>query len=223
MTSAALRACRAGAAVLAAGALSLGAVHPALAHDVHTFGPFTVALGWVHEPAYVGEGNAVQVLVKQGDTAFTNITDKDLTVTVSLGGQSMPQPMPMVPSADPDTGLGIPGEYEASFYPTAPGNYTFHLKGAVNGTPIDETVTASDKTFATVDDPGDVEFPNKLPSATDLNTKLDRVSARVSTLEGKSIPPNAMPLAVAALVVAVVLGGGGILMAMGAKRKGSGI
>lgn len=220
MTSSALRACRAGAAVLAAGALSLGAVHPVFAHDVHTFGPFTVALGWLHEPAYVGEGNAVQVLVKQGDTAFTNITDKDLTVTVSLGGQSM-SPMPMLPTADPDTGLGIPGEYEASFYPTAPGNYSFLLKGAINGTPVNETVTASDKTFATVGSPSDVEFPNKLPSTTDLSTKVDRVAARVSTLEGRSIPPNAMPLAIAALVVAVVLGGGGILMARGAGRRSS--
>ncbi|HVS42608.1 MAG TPA: hypothetical protein VMU20_10080 [Candidatus Dormibacteraeota bacterium] len=214
------RAVRAGAAALAAGALSLGAVHPALAHDVHPFGPYTVALGWLHEPAFVGSDNAVQVLVKQGDAPFTDITDKDLTVVVSLGSQKMDS-MPMVPSADPDTGLGIPGEYEMHFIPTTPGNYTFHISGKVNGTPVDETVTASDKTFATVDNPTDVEFPNKVPTNSDLATKLDRVTSRVSAVEGRSIPPDSQPLAVIALIVAIVLGGGAFLMAMGARRKGS--
>jgi hypothetical protein len=214
------RAARAAAVAVAAGALSLGAVHPVLAHDVHPFGPYTVALGWLHEPAYVGMDNAVQVLVKQGDQPFTNITDKDLTVVVSLGNQKMDS-MPLVPSADPDTGLGIPGEYEMHFIPTTPGDYTFHISGKVNGTPVDETVTASDKTFATVDNPTDVEFPAKVPTTSDISTKLDRVSARVGALEGRSIPPNSQPLAIVALVVAIVLGGGAFLMAMGARRRGS--
>jgi hypothetical protein len=214
------RAARAAAVAAAAGALSLGAVHPVFAHDVHPFGPYTIALGWLHEPAYVGMDNAVQVLVKQDDKAFTGITDKDLTVAVSLGNQKMDS-MPLVPSADPDTGLGIPGEYEMHFIPTTPGNYTFHISGKVNGTPVDETVTASDKTFATVDNPTDVEFPAKVPTNSDLSTKLDRVTSRVSAVEGRSIPPDSQPLAVVALIVAIVLGGGAFLMAMGARRKGS--
>ena len=220
MTRRTFRAARAAAVAVVAGALSLGAVHPALAHDVHPFGPYTIALGWLHEPAYVGMDNAVQVLVKQGDQAFTGITDKDLTVVVTLDKQKMDS-MPLVPSADPDTGLGIPGEYEMHFIPTAPGNYTFHISGKVNGTPVDETVTGSDKTFATVDNPTDVEFPTKVPSATDISTKVDRVASRVSAVEGRSIPPDSQPLAVAALVAAVVLGGAGIVIGLGARRRGS--
>jgi len=214
------RAARAAAVAVVAGALSLGAVHPALAHDVHPFGPYTIALGWLHEPAYVGVDNAVQVLVKQGDQAFTGITDKDLTVVVSLGNQKMDS-MPLVPSADPDTGLGIPGEYEMHFIPTAPGNYTFHISGKVNGTPVDETVTGSDKTFATVDNPTDVQFPNKVPTNSDLSTKLDRVASRVSAVEGRSIPPDSQPLAVVALIVAIVLGGAGVVIGLAARRRGS--
>ena len=220
MTRRTSRALRAAAVAVVAGGLSLGAVHPVFAHDVHPFGPYTIALGWLHEPAYVGMDNAVQVLVKQDDKAFTGITDKDLTVVVSLDKQKMDS-MPLVPSADPDTGLGIPGEYEMHFIPTTPGNYTFHISGKVNGTPVDETVTASDKTFATVDNPTDVEFPNKVPTNSDLSTKLDRVTSRVSAVEGRSIPPDSQPLAVIALIVAIVLGGGAFLMAVGARRKGS--
>jgi hypothetical protein len=220
VTRTASRAARAAAVAVLAGALSLGAVHPALAHDVHPFGPYSVALGWLHEPAYVGMDNAVQVLVKQGDQAFTDISDKDLTVEVSLGGQKM-DAMPLTPTADPDTGLGTPGEYEMHFIPTAPGNYTFHIKGKIKDTPIDETVTASDKTFAKVDNPTDVEFPAKVPSVTDLSTKLDRVSSRVGALEGRTIPPDSQPLAAVALIVAIVLGGAGILIGLRARRRGS--
>jgi hypothetical protein len=207
-----------GAAALAAAVLSLGAVRPVLAHDVHTFGPLTVALGWVHEPAYVGVDNAVQFIVKKGDAPVTDITDKDVKVQVSLGNQKM-DAMPLVPTADPDTGLGLPGEYEMHFIPTAPGNYTFHVTGTIDGTPIDDNVTASDKTFATVDNPTDVEFPAKLPTNTDLSTKLDRVSQRVTALEGRSIPPNAMPVAVIALVVALLLGGGALVQSRRGKSQ----
>jgi hypothetical protein len=210
------------AAALAAGALGLAAVQPALAHVVKPFGPYSIALGWLHEPAFVGVDNAVQVLVKDAKgNAFTGITDKDLTVDVSLGSQAM-KTQPLVPSADPDTGLGTPGEYEMHFIPTAPGNYTFHIHGAVSGTPVDETATASDTTFATVTDDSDVEFPAKVPSTGELATRLDRVSTRVDDLQ-RSQPPNAMPLASIALVAALFLGGAGIAVGLGARRRGSSI
>ena len=209
-------------AVLAAGALSLAAIHPALAHVVKPFGPYSIALGWLHEPAYVGFDNAVQVIVKDDKgKPVTSITDKDLTVEVSLGSQRM-DAKPLVPTADPDTGLGTPGEYEMHFIPTAPGNYTFHIHGAVNGTPVDETATASDTTFSEATAASDVEFPSKVPSTGDLATRLDRVGARVNAVQ-RSTPPDALPVAIAALIVAIVLGGGGVILALGARRRGSSI
>jgi hypothetical protein len=213
------RTARAGVAALAAGALALGAVHPALAHIVKPFGPYTIALGWLHEPAYVGFDNAVQVIVKQDTTPVTDITDKDLKVEVSLGGQRM-DAMPLVPTADPDTGLGTPGEYQMHFIPTAPGNYTFHISGKIKDTPVDETATASDKTFATVDNPAGVEFPARVPSVTDISTKLDRVSARVDRVESR---PDALPTALVALLAALVLGGAGIGLGLSARRRSSGL
>jgi hypothetical protein len=213
------RAVRAAAAV-AAGALALAAVHPALAHVVKPFGPYSVALGWVHEPAYIGFDNAVQVIVKDAKgTPFTGITDKDLTVEVSFGSQRM-DAQPLVPTADPDTGLGIPGEYEMHFIPTAPGAYTFHIHGAINGTPVDETATSSDTTFDEVKSDSDVEFPAKVPSTSDLATRLDRVSARVDSLQ-RSQPPDALPVALVALFAAFILGGAGVIIGLGARRRGA--
>ncbi len=138
---------------LVAAVMSLAVVQPAAAHAVRSVGaalqsvgPLTIALGWLHEPAYVGFDNAVQVIVTQGNTAVTAITDKDLTVEVSLGNQKM-SARPLIPSAIPGTGLGTPGEYEMHFIPTVPGNYTFHIKGSITGVPVDLTVTAGPTTF----------------------------------------------------------------------------
>jgi hypothetical protein len=184
----------------------------ASAHDVHNYPKVTLALGWLHEPAYVGFDNAVQVLVKDAaGNAITTITDKDLTVEVSLGSQKMAAKA-MLPTADPDTGLGIPGEYEMHFIPTAPGDYTFHLKGSVAGQAIDETVTASDKTFNTVVADDQVEFPAKVPAAADLATKLDQVSSRTDSGKSaadaaKSAADRALYVAVAGVVLAILLGG----------------
>jgi len=150
------------------------------AHIVKTFGTYTVALGWVHEPTYVGEQNAVQVVVKDAaGKAVTDLNDGDLKVTVSVGGKTS-DPLDLLNTFDPDTGLGIPGDYEAPLIPTAPGDYTFHLSGTIDGTAVDETATSSDSTFNSVVDATGIQFPNQLPALTEIITRLDRIDARLS-------------------------------------------
>jgi hypothetical protein len=199
-------------AILVGSTLALMGVVGVSAHDVHPFGKYTVALGWLNEPAYVGSNNAVQVLVKdQAGNAVTAITDKDLTVEVSVGSQKQAA-KPLVPTADPDTGLGIPGEYEYHIIPTVPGAYTFHLKGSINGQAVDETVTAGDKTFNLVTAASEAQWPNQLPSNADLLTKLDRISSRQdstqSSADGAQNAANrALLVAIVGVVLTLVLGG----------------
>jgi hypothetical protein len=150
------------------------------AHIVKTFGKYTVALGWVHEPTYVGEQNAVQVVIKDAaGKAVTDLNDGDLKVTVSVGGKTS-DPLDLLNTFDPDTGLGIPGDYEAPLIPTAPGDYTFHLSGTIDGTAVDETATSSDATFNSVVDATGIQFPNQLPALTDIITRLDRIDTRLA-------------------------------------------
>ena len=152
------------------------------AHVVKTFGPYSVALGWVHEPTYVGEQNAVQVVIKDAaGKPVTDLADGDLKVTVAVGGQTS-DTLPMLNTYDPDTGLGTAGDYEAPIIPTAPGDYTFHLTGTIHSTTVDETATSSDATFNSAVDAGGIQFPNKLPALTDLVTRLDRIDARLAAL-----------------------------------------
>jgi hypothetical protein len=207
------------------------------AHIVKTFGQYTVALGWLHEPTYVGEQNAVQVVIKDAaGKAITDLNDGDLKVTVGVGGQTS-DPLPLLNTFDPDTGLGVAGDYEAPIIPTAPGDYTFHLSGTIDGTPVDETATSSDSTFNSVIDATGIQFPNQLPALTDIITRLDRIDARLpspapsgATAAGPSAAPvdnaaldaagaaaaSAQSAANEALLVGAAIGAAGVIIGLAA-------
>jgi hypothetical protein len=177
---------------IAAVALLVGA---AQAHVLKDFGPYSVALGWVHEPTYVGQLNAVQVVVKDANgKPVTDLASGDLKVVVSVSGQDSAS-LDLVPTYDDDTGLGTPGDYEAPLIPTVPGDYTFHLTGKIHDTAVDETATSSDLTFESAVDDTDIQFPTKVPNFTELSTRLDRLDARVTAAASAapSAPAAAAP------------------------------
>jgi len=175
-----VRARRVGVAGATAGILVIALASATQAHVLKDVGPYSVALGWSVEPTYVGQVNAVQVVVKdKSGKAVTDLADGDLKVVVSIGGQDSPA-LSLDNKFDADTGLGVPGDYEASLTPTAPGDYTFHLTGKIHGQAVDETATSSDSTFNAAVEATDVQFPNKLPSLTEITTSLDRINARLS-------------------------------------------
>lgn len=213
-----------GAALALAAALTMATAQPALAHDVHTFGPYTIALGWLHEPAYVGEQNAVQVLVKRNGTPVTDLTDKALTVDVSIGS-AVAAARALVPTADPDTGLGTPGELENAIIPTTPGAYTFHLEGSIHGVPVDESVTASDTTFDIVKEPAAAEFPTQVPGSADLSRKVGAVDSRAAAAaqaaaDAHDAGNRALAVAIAGVVLAALGIGATRLVGRGARRPG---
>jgi hypothetical protein len=208
---------------LVGAALALLSVLAVSAHVVTQFGTYTVAIGWLHEPTYAGEDNAVQVLVKDaGGNAFNDLNAGDLKVQV-IEGSKTSDPMILNPSFDPDTGLGTPGEYDASIIPTVPGDYTFHLTGSIHGTPVDKSLTSGPMTFNTVKEPSAVQFPVHVPSAADLSTALTRTGARVDTAQSATNSASgtttaALIIAIVGAVLAVGLGGTGLFIA--ARRRG---
>lgn len=154
---------------------------PAAAHIVKQVGPYAVALGWVHEPVYVGEQNAVQVVVKDANgNPVSDLSADDLKVVVTTA-MAQSDPLSLAPTFDEDTGLGIPGDYEAPIIPTAPGDYTFHVTGTIHSTQIDETATSSGTTFDTAVDASEIQFPGKVPALSDLSTRVQRIDARVQS------------------------------------------
>ncbi len=183
---------------------------PALAHETRQVGSYTVAVGWSHEPAYVGAENGVQIFIHDAAGAAVDDlgTPASLKVQVIYGSQTSPY-LDLEPSWDPDTGLGTHGEWDAALTPTQPGVYTFHFTGSINGQAVDQKFTASDSTFAVVEDPTGIEFPSKTPSVASLATAQARIQPRVAAAQSaassaKDSVSTAQTLSVVSLVIAAV-------------------
>ncbi len=214
------------AAVFVLALLSAGI---ATAHVVEHAGPFTIEVGWQHEPTYVGEANGVQVIISEGEgKPITDLAPDDLKVVVSTGDQQSGE-LTFDPGFDPEEMEGNLGEYDAAIVPTAPGDYTFHITGSVHGQAVDITVTSGAETFNTVVGTSDIEFPAKLPTTPEIVTRLDRLDSRVASVAQAPTGPTQADVdaatasageAKSAANTALLIGGGlgavGIVVALAA-------
>lgn len=204
--------------LLPAGAIALGLamafVVSASAHEVRTVGSYQFTVGWLHEPAYADEQNAVQFLL--ADTKGNPVTDLGDTLKVEVIYQGLKMPAQgLTPTYDPDTGLGKPGEYLASIIPTRPGNYTFHFTGSVHGQAVDQSFTSGPNTFDEVKEPAAVEFPAQDPSRSQISQELTRINTRASSAQttAQNDVTLARNLAIAGIVLGV-LGTAGLILTL---------
>jgi hypothetical protein len=149
---------------------------PAAAHEIRKVGAYRFTVGFGNEPAYLGQENYVQCFLAKNGKPVTHLGNS-LKVDVEVGRKSMR--LALEPSSDPDTGLGTPGEYDAFFFPTAVGKYTFHLHGRLHGQRVDQSFTSGPTTFSEVESPASVEFPNKVPTTVDIAGLLTRSLPRI--------------------------------------------
>jgi hypothetical protein len=213
--------------LLAAGPLALGCVLAAAsvasAHVVQNFGPYTIAIGWQHEPAYAGELNAVQLTIKDAaGHPVDDLTGDDLHVQITAAGTTSSS-LAFEPSFDPDTGLGNPGEYDAAVIPSLPGNYTFKLAANVHGTTIDQSFTSGTKTFDTVRDATAAEFPVMLPSTSEIEARITRDAQRIQTAQANAQSASeaagrATVLGTIGIIAGVVLGGLALVLTWRMRR-----
>jgi hypothetical protein len=98
-----------------------------------------------------------------------------------------------------------PSVCEASFIPSALGDYTFRLIGAVNGTPIDESFSSSPTTFASVEPLDRYQFPVDAPAAAEIVARLDAANARLARSE--TLPY----VGIAAGIIGLLVGLGALL------------
>lgn len=195
---------------------------PALAHEERQVGAYQLTVGWQHEPTYTGVENAVQIFIKDAKgNAFDDLGDPPSLKVQAINGSQTSDPLDLKASFDPDTGEGTHGEFDASIIPTVPGDYTFHLTGTIKGQNIDEKFTSSDKTFDPVKDPSDVQFPAKVPSNQQLAQSVSRNEARSANAakQAKDSADSAKTLAIVGIALGVVLGGAGLIVALGARRR----
>jgi hypothetical protein len=202
-----------GAATTIAATLIILTAPAALAHEEREVarGRFHVAVGFGTEPAYAGQPNSVQMFLNDAnDKPVTDLGDT-LKISVKFGSQTMD-----LGTMEPDFEVGefgTPGDYRAWFIPTRSGPYTFIFTGKIGSTDIGtETFTSAKDTFASVTDPGTVEFPVKDPTNAELAGRITaetpRLEAAASSAQdaadsAKTVGIIGVVVAAIALIVAV--------------------
>lgn len=223
MCSHSLRRALAGSALLAT--LALGLAAPALAHEQRTLGTYSVEVGLIAEPVYTGDRSGLELIV-------TKLDEAPAPGGASPDPAASPAPVAEEPSGTPVTGLestiqaevifgdhkrslpitareGEPGVYESVFIPTAAGPYTFHLTGAIETMPIDESFTSSPDGFNEVEDVAAGQFPVALAPLTDIAANAQKGADAAGQVS----------LALGAGIVGIVIGVAGLGIGLASRRR----
>lgn len=133
----------------------------ALAHGVITAGDYELVIGFHNEPAYQGEPNGLDLFVTNTKTNEpVNGLEETLRVEIIYGASKQELTM--------ETQFGQDGAYTAYVLPTEAGDYTWHIWGDIEGTPVDVSMTSSPDTFSSVERKSEFAFPAAEPSMTEL-------------------------------------------------------
>jgi len=171
----------------------------AYAHERRMVGPYQFTVGWLNEPAYLGQLNSLDLRIadtRQNPAAPVSGLEKTLTADVSAGGLA---PYTLTVSAR----FGTAGAYNGFVMPTVKGGYTFHIVGKIDTQTVDEKFTSGPNTFGDIEDTAVLQYPVKVPVADDLGKKLDAVQSGVD---------QTRLIALAGLVLGVVALGAATLM-----------
>jgi hypothetical protein len=139
----------------------------ASAHISKVFGNYTVEVGWENEPAFAGQMNNIQVIVKKGNVDNgTAVVDALASMQISVKYGTVLKQLDFVPS-------GVPGLYSSPLIPTRVGSYNVALKGTVEGQNID--------TEYALDDVGSSDTIN-FPQTSDTSSNMGQIGTIINQL-----------------------------------------
>lgn len=188
------------AATIAASVLTMSTVLPVLAHEERTVGAYDLEVGLIDEPVYVGDRSGLEIHVTKDDKPVEGL-DTTLKAQVIFGTQTRDLTL----SAREDD----PGWYESVFVPTAAGKYTFHLTGTIEGQTIDESFTSSPTGFDEVEEAAVGQFPNVLPTTTEVSVNANKGADAAGQL----------PLAIGLGAAGAVLGLVALAVSLAGRRR----
>jgi hypothetical protein len=209
------------AAALLAGVALLSGPGPVSAHERRTIAEnYQFVVGWNAEPAIGGQPNAVSLRVtffeggvpgeEEEDAEGTPVegVEETLDVTVSTGGGAASIDLPM------EAAFGEVGVYESTPIIPAPGDYSFAFTGTLpDGTEVNETFESGPDTFATVDDPAELMFPQPEDGGSDGSS---------SESSSDDDDDNTSTIALIIGLIAIVVAAGAVILGLvGFARKAS--
>ena len=144
----------------------------ALAHERVEIDPYVVIVGWVNEPAIVGERNALFLEITENDEPVTGV-EATLDAELLYGGRTFRSNL--TPSL-------TPGQYTVEFFPTVRGQYSVRLFGTIGETELDEVVEPEEVFSAER-----IQFPEAEPSVRELQREtqqqMDALENRLQTAQ----------------------------------------
>ena len=155
-------------------ALATATTAVALAHDDREKGDLKLVVGFLDEPAYEGEINAVSVRVARVDDHHPEdpVGVEGLEQTLQVEVTYVPTGTSKIMNLR--AAYNDPGHYVAELIPTAPGHYRFRVFGTIEGDAIDETFEsmAGGGDFDDVQPASVIQFPESQPSARELESAI---------------------------------------------------
>jgi hypothetical protein len=151
-------------------------------------GSYSLTVGFLNEPAYLGQANAVYLEVVEYGSDGGPVEGLSPTLAVDVQKDGATATFEFLPGAEP-------GQYVAPFYPTATGDYTFRIHGQIEEEAIDESFRSSPNTFNPVEPLTSVQFPVAQPDPVALEAQVEDAEDAAAT---------ARALAIAGLVIGVL-------------------
>jgi hypothetical protein len=161
-------------ALLAVFGATLSAGGVALAHGTTEVGDYQLVIGFHNEPAYAGEPNGLDLFVTNKNTQ-ENINGLEKTLKVEIIRGTSRKELPIRAQ------FGQEGAYTADLVPTEAGDYTWHIFGTINDTPVDVSMESGPETFSPVQAKADTAFPAAEPTSADLKAQVDSAAATAQT------------------------------------------
>jgi hypothetical protein len=154
-------------------------VRKASAHEHRHVDKYEFVVGFLNEPAFEGELNAMSVRITNAETKQP-IEKLETALKAQLIFGSEQRDMELKPV------FNDAGHYKAHFYPTQSGAYTFRFYGDIEGTQIDEKFTSKPGGFNEVQAPAELQFPAKVMSNAEIGAQVAAAqsSARTATMLG---------------------------------------
>jgi hypothetical protein len=164
----------------------------ALAHGRTEVGDYELVIGFHGEPAYQGEPNGLDLFVTNTKTGEQiNGLEETLKAEIVFGSSKKELKI--------EAQWGQEGAYTAYVLPTETGDYTWHIWGEIEGTPVDVSMTSSPDTFSSIEPKSAVSFPATEPSSAELQaqTAAATQTAQIALIVG---------------IVGTLLGVGGLIV-----------
>jgi hypothetical protein len=152
------------------------------AHEVRAVGNYQFVVGFLNEPAFAYEPSGLDLRVTffpngvpegeeaEGQGEPVEGLEETLQAEVIAGGGASTKEIPI------ESSFGDPGAYESPLIFSAPGDYSFHIFGEIEGQEIDETFVSGPETFGPMENPNEIEFPEELAAPATADSSSDSSS-----------------------------------------------